>query len=81
MEDPTETPRKALTMLLNAEDPDRAKLEAEHGDVWSTAEMQKDFSVIGFMAPFIVVTRKSDQKKGSLMFTHSPRFYFGFTED
>ena len=30
------------------------------------------------MAPLVVVRRKSDGVKGSLMFQHSPRFYFGF---
>ena len=34
--------------------------------------------VIGFSAPLVVVSRKSDGQKGSLMFQASPRFYFGF---
>jgi hypothetical protein len=29
----------------------------------------------------VVVKRKSDGKKGSLEFTHSPRVYFNFVED
>ena len=33
---------------------------------------------IGFTAPLVVVRRKSDGQKGSLMFQASPRFYFGF---
>ena len=51
------------------------------GRVWDTQELGKDFEVTGFMAPFVVVRRKSDGVKGSLMFQHSPRFYFDFTED
>ena len=35
----------------------------------------------GFLAPFIVVTRKSDGVKGSMEFTHSPRMYFNFVAD
>jgi hypothetical protein len=35
----------------------------------------------GFMAPFVIVTRKSDGAKGSLEFTHNPRFYFNFAVD
>jgi hypothetical protein len=35
--------------------------------------------VIGFMAPLVVVRRRSDGKKGSLEFQHSPRHYFGFS--
>jgi hypothetical protein len=45
---------------------------------WSTQELGRDFEVIGFEAPFVVVTRKSDGQKGSLEFTHTPRYYFNF---
>jgi len=38
----------------------------------------KNFDVLGFMAPVVVVRRKSDGQKGSLFFQHHPRFYFGF---
>lgn len=48
---------------------------------WNTQELQRDFEVIGFCAPFVVVRRKSDGVKGSLEFTHSPRVYFNFVED
>jgi len=48
---------------------------------WDTEQLGQEFEVIGFMAPFVVVKRKSDGKKGSLEFTHSPRFYFNFVED
>ena len=50
-------------------------------DRWSTAELQRDFEVIGFAAPFVVVKRKSDGVKGSLEFTHSPRVYFNWRAD
>ena len=59
----------------------RIRLEKEYGQVWDTAQLSKDFEPLGFMAPFIVVKRKSDGKKGSLMFQHDPRFYFRFQED
>ena len=48
---------------------------------WNTNELQRDFTVHGFMAPFVIVTRKADGVKGTLEFTHNPRFYFGFTAD
>lgn len=48
---------------------------------WDTQELQRDFDVIGFAAPFVVVKRKSDGVKGSLEFTHYPRVYFDFVED
>lgn len=59
----------------------RPEYEAKHGQVWTTAEMQAEFTVMGFAAPYVVVTRKSDGKVGSLQFTHSPRFYFKWEED
>jgi hypothetical protein len=48
---------------------------------WTTAEMSAEFTVHGFLAPFVVVTRKADGVKGSMEFTHSPRFYFNFHPD
>ena len=48
---------------------------------WDTQALGRDFTVHGFLAPFIAVTRKSDGKKGSMQFTHSPRFYFDFVPD
>jgi hypothetical protein len=59
---------------------DRAEIEQKYGQVWDTAQLQEDFTVEGFGAPFVVVRRKSDGKRGSLEFQHSPRFYWGFTE-
>lgn len=48
------------------------------GQTWTTEQLQEDFAVEGFAAPFVVVRRKSDGVKGTLEFTHSPRVYFGF---
>jgi hypothetical protein len=48
---------------------------------WTTNQLQNEFEVIGFLAPFVVVRRKSDGVKGSMEFTHNPRFYFNFQED
>ena len=78
MSDPTEDIRKELLAEINAVPGSREYLEAKHGQVWSTSELSQDFDVLGFMAPVVVVRRKSDNQKGSLMFQASPRFYFGF---
>lgn len=51
------------------------------GQTWDTQQLQEDFKVVGFSAPFVVVIRKSDGVKGSLEFKHSPRIYFGFRPD
>jgi hypothetical protein len=78
MTDPTESIRREMVAEINAEPGSRAALEAKHGQVWDTDQLQKDFEVIGFMAPLVGVRRKSDNVKKSLMFQHHPRFYFGF---
>ena len=59
-----------------------ADLEAAaDGPTWTTRELQQDFEVLGFAAPFVVVRRRSDGAKGSLEFVHDPRIYFNFVED
>ena len=57
------------------------ELEARYGTVWDTEGLGQNFQVLGFLAPYVVVKRKSDGKKGSLEFIHSPRAYFNWQED
>ena len=78
MHDPTEQVRRELLVEINAEPGSREYLEARHGPVWDTAQLAGEFEVLGFMAPVVVVRRRSDGVKGSLFFQHNPRFYFGF---
>jgi hypothetical protein len=78
MTDPTEDIRRQMLTEINAVPGSREYLEAKHGQVWSTSDLSRDFIVIGFSAPLVVVKRKSDNQKGSLMFQANPRFYFGF---
>lgn len=47
---------------------------------WNTDELQRDFEVLGFQAPFVVVRRRADGVRGALQFTHQPRVYFDFRE-
>ena len=79
--DPTESTRRTLVAEINAEPGSREYLQAKHGQVWDTAEMQAEFEAIGFMAPFVVVRRRSDGVRGSLMFQASPRYYFSFSPE
>ena len=79
MPDTTEQARRRLLAEINVEPGSREALEAEHGQVWDTRGLSGDFDVLGFMAPFVVVRRKSDGQKGSLEFQHDPRFYFNFS--
>jgi hypothetical protein len=73
-----EDARRHLQQEVNSNAQEREALEAEHGQCWDTDELQRDFEVVGFCAPFVVVKRKSDGAKGSLMFQHYPRLYFRF---
>jgi hypothetical protein len=45
---------------------------------WDTTQLQVDYEVLGFSAPYVVVIRKADKQKGSLEFTHMPRRYYNF---
>ena len=78
MKDPTENIRRALVAEINHAPGSREALEAKHGQVWDTGQLTKEFFVKGFRAPLVVVVRKSDNKRGTMMFQHRPRFYFNF---
>ena len=86
MNDNTESTRKVLINVINSSLPNdeitrHAELICQYGadNVWDTNSVSQDFIIEGFMAPFVVVTRKSDHIKGTLTFAHQPRFYFDFT--
>jgi len=81
MNDPTETLRRARSAEINTAPAGRAALEATHGRVWDTDELGREFEVVGFLAPYVVVRRKSDGQVGSLEFQHQPRFYFNYQPD
>lgn len=72
--------RRIMTAEVNSKEAERERLEADHGQVWNTEELQRDFQVCGFMAPFVLVVRREDNVQGKLMFQHSPRYYFDFRE-
>jgi hypothetical protein len=92
MQDDTEQYRRARSVELNSEGFQLTKemenelavireLEARYGTVWDTQGLRQDFEVIGFLAPYVIVRRKSDGAKGSLEFIHSPRAYFNWQAD
>ena len=84
--DLTESARREMVADINSQvesndkDVERIRLEEIYGQVWTTDEMSEDFIATGFMAPYVVVRRKSDNIKGILQFQHMPRFYFNFRE-
>ncbi len=70
--------------LMSREEKDEAfrkALTEDYGQTWTTSELQQDFTVIGFGGGYCVVERRSDGQKGSLGFTHMPRFYHSFVPD
>lgn len=79
-DDPTEAARREM-LATGQPHVDKALNDQDGGRTWTTDEVREDFDVLGFMAPFVVVTRKSDGQKGTLEFTHSPRVYFGWSAD
>ena len=81
MTDPSERLRRARLAEINADPGDRAALAAQYGQVWDPQELAQEFDVLGFLAPFVVVRRKSDGQKGSLEFQHHPRYSFRFQLD
>lgn len=78
MSDPTEAIRREQVAEINANPGSREYLKAKHGEVWDTTELQEEFTVLSFLAPYVLVFRKSDGKKGTVLFQHSPRLYYGF---
>ena len=85
MNDNTESARKIHMFLINAGYSDNEieryqELVNTYGknNVWTSDQISQDFNIEGFMAPYVVGTRRADNVRGSLAFTHSPRFYFDF---
>jgi hypothetical protein len=85
MFDPTEDARREMVHEINTRlSPDEqvryAELVLQYGEdnIWDTKGVQEDFEITGFLAPFCMARRKSDNVKGTLEFCHSPRFYFDF---
>ena len=76
--DNTETIKRKMCEEINGNPSERELLEKKYGQVWTAQEVSKDFDIIGFGAPLVVVIRKSDRQKGSLYFQDQPRFYYGF---
>jgi hypothetical protein len=66
---------------INSNPGSRAECEELHGQVWDAEELRRDFEVLCFAAPVVIVTRRVDGVTGSLEFQHHPRFYWEFKED
>ena len=76
-----EAAQRARLREINTDPHSRAGLEQKYGQVWDSDELRRDFHVLSFAAPWVVVMRRADNRAGSLEFRHSPRLYFNFRED
>ena len=73
--------RKHLAREIAAGPRDREGLQQKYGEVWDHLEVAKAFRITAFAAPFCWAIRLSDGARGTLLFTHLPRFYFSFEPD
>jgi hypothetical protein len=48
---------------------------------WDHTTVGEHFQITSFMAPFCVAIRRTTGRKGTLEFTHHPRWYFNWQED
>ena len=76
--DATEDIRRPLMMAINS---GVVLAEEANGQTWDTEQLAAEFDVLGFLAPFVVARNRKTGRKGSLMFRHHPRIYFGWQED
>lgn len=74
----TATPTQAEVDAMRAEQLVEVNTSPVPSDRMTTDQARELFEFLSFAAPYVVVRRRSDGVKGTLTFTHSPRFYFGF---
>ena len=79
--DCTESLRRERVSEINSDSGSRAALEHSYGQVWDTTQLQQEFIVTGFQAPYVVVRRRDNFEVGTLEFQHQPRFYFNYRKD
>ena len=61
MVDKTESIRREMVAAINRNKSDRQILEEHYGQVWDRDELQQDFIVEAFFAPFILIIRLAYQ--------------------
>jgi len=76
--EPNEQERRTACRVINGCPSTRESLEAAYGEVWDTNQLREQFNAVGFLAPLVIVRRKTDGLKGTVLFQHSPRLYFQF---
>ena len=66
---------------MSEEERVKAELSEKHSEVLNTSEMTAKYQALGFLAPWVHVERREDGVRGTMEFTHSPRFYFHFVPE
>lgn len=80
-DDPTYSSVRRAMVVTGLAERRLLQIRDEGGQVWDTEAFKQDFEAQTFLAPFVLVKRKSDGVFGALLFTHQPRFYFDFSPD
>jgi hypothetical protein len=71
-----ETKERLLEELKETYPDVHQAIQEDGGECWTTDELQEEFEVLGFMAPFCVARRRETREKGALTFVHHPRLYY-----
>jgi hypothetical protein len=58
----------------------KKELQKDYNEVLTTDELQNKYIVNSFGFGYCFVTEKETGTKGSLSFTHMPRYYFNFVK-
>ena len=84
---PTDNTRQTVRDIINAQFVDLTeaeicdKLTSLYGDqVWTNEKLVEDFGISHFEPPYVHVIRKSDKRRGTVVFRDNPRLYFNFVE-
>ena len=56
----------------------RHYLEEIYGQVWNAEELARDFEIGDHMKPLVIVVRKADRKRGTMVYRDKPRYYHSF---
>ena len=59
----------------------RLALEQRHSEVLNTEQATEKYQFLSFSAPYVIAIEKTTGIKGSLAFTHMPRFYYNWTPE
>lgn len=70
--DETEAIRREMVAEINS-----PEFEVPAGAI-TTEQFREQYEAVGFMAPFVMVKVRATGAKGTMQFTHSPRYYFDY---